>query len=150
MKLTTITIAHRFEMAHRLMNHSGKCRFLHGHSYLAEVEISAERPTKNGMVLDFADLKESVTKFIDLFWDHAVMLNEEDPLVEAIAEAMKGEENPRIVTIAGDPTAEKMALLLFEIAEERIIFFEGTERGLKVERVLIQETEKCCAEIHCF
>lgn len=54
-----------FDAAHQLPNHDGKCRRPHGHTYklVVEVEGPVQEPNpeihnpKEGMVIDFADLK---------------------------------------------------------------------------------------------
>ena len=60
----------RFEAAHRLPRHEGKCRELHGHSY--EIVISVERPVdeSSGMVIDFSDLKKIVRREVLDKLDH--------------------------------------------------------------------------------
>ena len=52
----------RFEAAHRLPRHPGKCRELHGHSY--ELIVVVDRPVEpeSGMVIDFSDLKQVVRR----------------------------------------------------------------------------------------
>lgn len=88
----TLRKSFRFEAAHRLPNHDGKCERLHGHSWLLTVEVkgqtlAAEGP-KTGMVADYSDLKALVQPFVDEFLDHHY-LNEtlclEAPTSEAIA-----------------------------------------------------------------
>lgn len=63
----------KFEAAHNLPDHDGKCATLHGHSYEVEVVLeSAEllgNSAKDGMLLDFGDLKDAVAPLIDLL-DH--------------------------------------------------------------------------------
>jgi len=78
----------RFEAAHALPNHPGKCTRMHGHSYVLEVAISGplhrDGPAR-GMVEDFDALDALVkTKTIDLL-DHQT-LNEtiENPTAEEI------------------------------------------------------------------
>jgi 6-pyruvoyltetrahydropterin/6-carboxytetrahydropterin synthase len=99
-----------FEAAHRLLNHDGKCRNLHGHSY--KVEVFVERITlqtdgpKQGMVLDFTDLK-TWWKPLEAQLDHATILQEGDPLLNALAFA---QANPDfIMTTLWPPTAENLA-----------------------------------------
>lgn len=62
----------RFESAHSLPNHGGKCRSLHGHNYKLEVtfigEMKTEGPEK-GMVMDFGNIKQAVNDYIK-HWDH--------------------------------------------------------------------------------
>jgi 6-pyruvoyltetrahydropterin/6-carboxytetrahydropterin synthase len=80
-----ITKEFKFEMAHALYGHDGPCRHLHGHSYELFVTIKGEPlqdpdSSKNGMVMDFGDLKKIVrSKIIDRF-DHALVLNTQTPM----------------------------------------------------------------------
>ena len=73
-----------FEMAHALYGHDGPCRNIHGHSYRLEVTIMGTpiddlSHPKNGMVMDFTDLKKIVKdQIIDQF-DHALVLNGNSP-----------------------------------------------------------------------
>lgn len=57
-----ITKQFKFEAAHQLPHHKGKCRHLHGHSYVVEVcvsgDIELQPVSSEGMVVDFAELKE--------------------------------------------------------------------------------------------
>src|SRR5437868_1916429 len=57
--LTRIAKDFRWEMAHRLPEHEGGCRNVHGHSYRMWVEISGE-PQANGMVLDYFEISAIV------------------------------------------------------------------------------------------
>jgi 6-pyruvoyltetrahydropterin/6-carboxytetrahydropterin synthase len=69
-----------FEMAHVLWNYDGPCRNVHGHSYrlfvtIAGFPVNDPVNPKNGMVIDFSDLKKIVkARIIDIF-DHSVVLN---------------------------------------------------------------------------
>ena len=76
----------RFEAAHRLPRHPGKCRELHGHSY--ELVVVVERPVdpESGMAIDFSDMKAVVRKEVVDPLDHR-MLNDvmENPTAEEIA-----------------------------------------------------------------
>jgi len=63
-----ITKIFTFDSAHYLPNHKGKCKNLHGHTYTLYVTIKGEID-KNGFVVDFGDLKESIKPIIDLL-DH--------------------------------------------------------------------------------
>ena len=73
----------RWEMGHRLLCHKGKCFNLHGHSYKLLVEFQGG-VEKNGMVIDYFDVKEIISPIVDEL-DHAVIINNEDlDLKEAI------------------------------------------------------------------
>ena len=75
------------DCAHFLPNHP-KCGSLHGHTY--KVEVIIEGQTKNGMVIDFADLKQSLREVLASY-DHR-NFNEflEYPSVENICELLSG------------------------------------------------------------
>jgi 6-pyruvoyltetrahydropterin/6-carboxytetrahydropterin synthase len=82
----------RFEAAHRLPYHDGKCRRLHGHSWIGRVYVKGNElignGSKQGMLIDFGDLEQYIQPLLDNFLDHHY-LNEttglENPTSEAIA-----------------------------------------------------------------
>jgi len=59
-----------FEAAHRLPHHPGKCRELHGHSYLLVVSVDLPVDPESGMAIDFADLKRTVNQAVISKMDH--------------------------------------------------------------------------------
>jgi 6-pyruvoyltetrahydropterin/6-carboxytetrahydropterin synthase len=75
-----VTKEFSFEMAHALWNYDGLCRNVHGHSYRLFVTlygkpIEEKDNPKNGMVIDFSDLKKIVKReIVDLF-DHSVVVS---------------------------------------------------------------------------
>ena len=75
-----VTKEFSFEMAHVLWNYDGPCRNVHGHSYRLFVTLSGipaddpENP-KNGMVIDFTDLKSIVKEEIVNVFDHSVVVS---------------------------------------------------------------------------
>jgi 6-pyruvoyltetrahydropterin/6-carboxytetrahydropterin synthase len=75
-----VTKEFSFEMAHALWNYDGPCRNVHGHSYRLFVTLSGNPVNesgnpKNGMVIDFTDLKSIVKKEIVNIFDHAVVVS---------------------------------------------------------------------------
>jgi 6-pyruvoyltetrahydropterin/6-carboxytetrahydropterin synthase len=78
----------RFESAHVLPFHPGKCARLHGHSYVLEVAIrgplQSDGPAR-GMILDFDEIKRIVRSEVVDVLDHQ-SLNEfiENPTAEHI------------------------------------------------------------------
>jgi 6-pyruvoyltetrahydropterin/6-carboxytetrahydropterin synthase len=82
---TSVTRSFTFEAAHQLPWHPGKCQRLHGHSY--RLEVTVEGPVgDNGIVVDFADIKEVVERDVVARFDHAY-LNDllDNPTAELIA-----------------------------------------------------------------
>ena len=49
-----------FDAAHCLPEYPGKCSRLHGHNWKIEVLVTGSRLNKQGMLVDFRDLKEAV------------------------------------------------------------------------------------------
>ena len=73
-----------FEMAHALTGYDGHCRNIHGHSYKLFVTVEGTPSTdahspKQGMVMDFGDLKATVNRLIISPFDHALVLPHNSP-----------------------------------------------------------------------
>ncbi len=81
-QLIRVTREFTFEMAHVLYKYDGPCRNVHGHSYrlfvtVAGVPVNNTDDPKNGMVIDFTDLKGIVLgEIVDVF-DHSVVVSKE-------------------------------------------------------------------------
>ena len=80
-----VTRIFEFDCAHRLPWHKGKCFNLHGHTYKLEVTASGSL-NKNGIVIDFGDLKKIVNEEVVEKFDHH-LLNDfyENPTAEIMA-----------------------------------------------------------------
>lgn len=83
----------KFEAAHYLPHHDGKCKRLHGHSWVGRVILDSlvieHSGPKQNMVMDFADIKAIMQKDIDERLDHWCLndtLPLESPTAEAIAQ----------------------------------------------------------------
>lgn len=75
----------RWEMGHRLPNHPGGCRNLHGHSYRMQVEVSGS-PGADGMIMDFDDMTREVRPLIEEL-DHAFLCQDTDTDLAAFLDA---------------------------------------------------------------
>ena len=74
MKNITVTKRFTFDAAHNIEAYHGKCERLHGHTYTLEVSVKG-LPDKEGMVIDFCELKRIVKENIIDVLDH-VYINE--------------------------------------------------------------------------
>jgi len=99
-----------FDSAHRLMNHKGKCKNLHGHTYKLEVSLTSNKLTPDGMVVDFTILKNLVQKWVDDNLDHSTILNKDDRKVIEFCQKM----GFRSYLINGEPTAENMTQVIYD------------------------------------
>lgn len=109
-------------MAHTLFGYDGLCRNIHGHSYNLEVTISGEPRNepghpKDGMVLDFSELKTIVkSQIVDRF-DHALMVNILVP--EKQMELLRQTTN-RIIVVDFQPTSENIVVYIAEILQQHL------------------------------
>ncbi len=107
-----------FETAHALYGYDGKCKNIHGHSYklsvtIIGIPIQDDNHTKNGMVLDFGDLKKIVkSEIIDIF-DHATIFNSNSPHKIIALDLEK--TGQYVILVPYQPTSEMM---LLDIAEK--------------------------------
>lgn len=69
----------RWEMGHRLPEHFGLCKNIHGHSYKMIVEFEGELD-KNQMVIDYYDVEKIINPIISKL-DHSFMVNKDDKIV---------------------------------------------------------------------
>ncbi len=84
MSIIRVTREFRFEMAHALWNYDGPCRNVHGHSYILYVTYAGEpvndpASNRNGMVIDFGDLKRMVNENIIRKYDHSLVVSGQAP-----------------------------------------------------------------------
>ena len=63
----------RFEAAHQLPDHPGKCRNLHGHRYRMRVVCEAPVDPKSGLAIDFGELKRVVHEHVVDCLDHTYL-----------------------------------------------------------------------------
>ncbi len=135
-----------FDSAHRVLGHGGKCAFLHGHRYIAHVTVSSEELNKLGMVVDFSVVKDKVGNWINLNWDHNILLNSADPLLNELyvphgrSNPIYGNKDP-YVFVGRNPTAEVIAESLCHMASHLL-----RDEGVEVIGVRIYETENCWAD----
>ncbi len=121
-----VQVEHEIPMGHRLMNHAGLCKHLHGHNYLVEVSLSGdidrarELPTY-GMVIDFSHFKR-VVKDVLSEYDHAFALQVGDPAADAICHfaQVKMFDLPPTAEVLAFEWAARIASAL-RVSNERIV-----------------------------
>ena len=67
-----------WEMGHRLPEHFGLCKNIHGHSYKMIVVFEGELD-EHGMVIDFYDVEKIINPIIEKL-DHAFMVKDDDEI----------------------------------------------------------------------
>ncbi|QRN41202.1 MAG: 6-carboxytetrahydropterin synthase QueD [Neisseriaceae bacterium] len=115
-----ITKEFRFEVAHLLDGHDGKCKNLHGHSYVLHVELTdmlyREGP-KEGMVFDFSDLKEIVEQKIVSQMDHSFIYDTRSERECKIAKVLM-ECDSKVYGVPFRTTAELIAKYIFNCLKQ--------------------------------
>ena len=120
-----------FCYGHRLLNYAGKCRYLHGHNGRAIITIESQTLDERGMVLDFTEIKQVVSSWIDDNLDHRMLLHQSDPVVSIL----RGLGEP-LFLMDENPTAENIAKLIYEFT---------ASRGFPIVECRLWETPKCYA-----
>lgn len=111
-----------FEMAHALWRYDGKCKYTHGHSYRLFVTVTGTPVTntdspKNGMVIDFGELKSIVKENIVKKFDHATLFNAKAP-----TDNLKNvpEMFDKLITVNFQPTCENLVACFAEIIKKKL------------------------------
>ena len=121
-----VTKTLEFSYGHRLLNYEGKCRHLHGHNGVLEVDVASDTLDHRGMVVDFGDVRDVVKTWVDEQLDHRMLLCKDDPLAPLLA----GTGEP-LYLMDENPTAENIAKHIYE---------EVQRQGLTVSEVRLWET----------
>ena len=79
-----------WEMGHRLPEHFGLCKNIHGHSYKMIVEFEGELD-EQGMVIDFYDVEKIINPIIEKL-DHAFMVKDDDRLTIEFLEKLNSKK----------------------------------------------------------
>lgn len=118
----------RFEAAHVLPHHDGKCARLHGHSWVLQVEIQGKglhtTGPKQGMLLDFGDISAVVKPLLEDRLDH-YYLNESTGLESPTSERLAAwiyhtllADLPGLVAVTVEETCTSAATYRCEAVEE--------------------------------
>lgn len=142
MSTIKITKQFSFEMAHALRNYDGLCRNIHGHSYKMDITLAGqplqdESSPKNGMVMDFGDLKRLVNEEIISLLDHALVLNAKTDaqLVDVLKQNYE-----KIVIVDFQPTTENLLNFIAGKIQTRL------PDDVKLTCVRLRETDTSYAE----
>ena len=110
-----VTVEGSFSAAHYLAGHPGKCEKLHGHNYKVRVSVAEQKLNKQGMVIDFGELKQELKKILEIL-DHS-FLNEQQEFAD------------------GTPTAERISYYVYCKLRQAL-------PALSISKVEVAETDK--------
>lgn len=123
--------------AHRQHLHDGHCAKIHGHNWSFEFTFAADRPDANGFVIDFGKLKK-LKVWLDLTFDHALLLNETDPRLRELHRAIG--DVSRIIVV-DNCSCEGLAVWLMRHSDNYLPK-EFHDRGGRIVRVRVIEDSK--------
>ena len=115
-----------FCYGHRLLEYDGKCKHLHGHNGLLEIEVRSETVDSLGMVIDFGEIKDIVKQWVDDNMDHKMILSKDDPIL-----GMLNDINEPVYVLDDNPTAENIAKRIHD---------EARKAGLDISETRLWET----------
>ena len=137
-----LTKIFHFEAAHALNGYDGKCRNIHGHSYELRVTVKGmplneTGNPKNGMVIDFHDLKAIVNQEVVEKLDHSFIIGDNMPndFVE-----MTKKNFDKVVELPYQPTTENMLADFAQRIKRRL------PQHIELYSVTLQETRDNIAE----
>lgn len=127
-----------WEMAHALDGHDGKCHNIHGHSYVLSVTligspINEPGSPKDGMVIDFGDVKKLVKEHIVNRYDHALVLRDNSRFLPVLTPEL----NQRLILTPYQPTCENLLLDMVSVILEKL----GTQTAIRLHSVQLHETQ---------
>ena len=137
-----LTKIFHFEAAHALNGYDGKCRNIHGHSYEMRVTVKGmplNEPgnPKNGMVIDFHDLKAIVNQEVIEKLDHSFIIGNNMP--KDFVEITK-QNFDKVVELPYQPTTENMLADFAQRIKRRM------PQHVELYSVTLQETRDNIAE----
>ena len=137
-----VTQEFTFEMAHVLRNYDGPCRNVHGHSYrlfvtIAGTPIDNSDNPKNGMVIDFSELKNIVFGSIVNEFDHSVVVSAD---FDRDKMEMMTKTFGNTVVVSYQPTCENL------VADFAVRLRTKFPEGTTLHSLKLYETAKSYAE----
>lgn len=146
MQQLMITRRLEFDAGHRIPNHGGQCRHLHGHRYAIELTVQgpvheSRGQADDGMVIDFGDIKRIALTHLVEPWDHAFLVAKQDTLLVQFLESLP---NHKTVVLDDVPTVENLVKFAFDRLSP--IFAAETQGKLSLSSVRLYETPNCWAD----
>lgn len=128
----------KWEAAHRLPWHKGKCKHLHGHSYRMTVELEGNT-NSDGLVIDFNDIKSMIEPHI-LELDHTTLISENDTELKQVFD----EKSWKYYLLPFESTAENLCAHFMKVILERNSV-ELKAIGIRAIGIKISETASAYA-----
>lgn len=141
-----LTKQFEFQMAHALRGYDGKCRNIHGHNYKLFVTVEGfplndKDSAKNGMVMDFVDMKQVVNTTIIEPLDHALVLPKDSPYLPLLDNVDIADNRPKMVVTPFQPTCENLLLYFAQLLDGKF------PKEVRLFSLKLYETDTSYAEL---
>ncbi|MFT3727358.1 MAG: 6-carboxytetrahydropterin synthase [Terricaulis sp.] len=138
--MATLEFSRRYAMAHRLLaDPDSKCATPHGHNEIVTVTLAPNASFSFGganAIAPFEAVKGRWHRWIDTHVDHALQLNNADPLI-AFFRTHEPARLKNVMSFDGDPTTEALAACFWLKLEA---FVRADNLPFSVSRVRVEET----------
>jgi 6-pyruvoyltetrahydropterin/6-carboxytetrahydropterin synthase len=137
-EIVEISKTFHFEAAHALDGYEGKCKNIHGHSYVLEIlvrgKVNQDADISTcGMVIDFGDLKKLVHTHILPLYDHCLLLRQNSRFKDLV------HLNEKLRFVDFQPTCENMLLEIVWILKINL------PSHIELSSCMLRETESSYA-----
>lgn len=146
-----ITRKHKFDAGHRVMHERMKCWSPHGHEYHVEITMEFDEMHSIGYAVDFKEIKRVACNYIDIRFDHGMILNPHDTILIEACRSIRNEGTGKhskihLMNLMGEgefcnPSAENISKELFFACSK--LLNEPNNCNLKVYEIKLWETENC-------
>ena len=125
-----LSIKSEFSAAHNLRGYKGKCENLHGHNWKVEAVISAQEVDKQGLVVDFHEIKIILKEILEEL-DHKYL-------------------NGLTYFKKNNPTSENLAKYIYDKISNHLPACPGKAKrarvaGYQLKEVTVWESDNCSA-----
>jgi 6-pyruvoyltetrahydropterin/6-carboxytetrahydropterin synthase len=115
-----LRVASRFAAAHQLREFQGACENLHGHNWKVEVYLTGENLGREGILMDFGEMKKATKEALDTLDHH--FLNELETFKDS------------------NPSSENIARHIFKYLSGKL-----NRDGIRVSKVTAWESDDASA-----
>lgn len=105
-----------FSAAHRIEGHEGKCKLLHGHTYIVECEVEGSELNEINMLIDISELRKVLNEVLEMY-DHKYLnkvLNTRNATCEMLCNSILSNVLSRLLYTTIVNIIEKIKVRVYE------------------------------------
>ena len=109
---------------------------VHGHRYAVDFTFTSTVLNDMGMVIDFQEIKSRFKTWIDINWDHNIILHKDD---KRLGDAISDYTGQKVFYLEFNPTSENIAYYLFNVVL-KAVFANQPEFIELCQKITVHET----------